>query len=575
MRGQTAACFIVVIALALVRVLAAGRAGPWWGLNAFGYVSSPGVVIFVAGGLLLMAAALWAGNRRRAEQKQIKPLLTLLPGLAVIALFLFYPAATPLLGDGLERIEATPAGFKIIADRSAPLSLAVNVLVFKAGAGLFEDSFAWSWKVWRLTSYLAGALYFFLAWKLAALRARSRMGRGLIFLSLITVGYLLLFMGYAETYPLLAAAILGYIVLIELVEQRAAPRWSLAAAFVVLVGLHYFMILLAPALLVALHRRRVWSPGPKALVFIASALCLAGAILAYVVSEYYRGLAAIFMPPDLFLGKYHLIGFFNQQMLAAPAWPLLLVLAIMARPAKEGGLLDSFLGLASITMLAFFLFLKPLIGPAADWDLFAIPAMFYVPWLTLRILRGAPEKIIPLAPAAIGAVFLIAVIPWLQLNAKEDRSLTRFRELMEWESGYNKRTASYGYYRLGKYLARFEPDPERPETVAALRRAVEINPDYAALRQMTARVFMSVGERDVAREQMAGHHRLMAEYYVGKQRWDDAAAQYEKAIGYAPNDGALIGKMIELWEGPLGDHEKAELYREKLKRLGGDGAPPK
>jgi hypothetical protein len=557
---------LAAVLIAVLRVIAAQLTGPWWGVNAVHYLTRAQTIAFITVFFLALAPAFFrlkVLDRRTSP----RPLLAAMIGAAAWMLLSLLPAAaTPLLGDGIDRVEATGAGLATLARQPAPLDILIHWAAFKLWIAINPgDAFLRAWQTWRAIAYLCGGLAAAAAAGLAGARARTWLGRGFIFLTCLATGAVLFYMGYVENYVTLAAALAGFILLADRVFRGRAPVWGLAPAIAVLIGLHYFMVLLAPALLITLYRHRIWRPSRAAWATMIVAATGFGVMAAMIVIHHYRGLSAIFEPPGMLLSAYHLIGFVNQMLLASPALPLLALLLIWKPGPRTDDPLLNFLGLAGLTLVGFFFALRPVLGPAADWDLYAVPALVFTPWLALRVQRAWEDRPEFSAAAwATAALLAISVGPWCAINLREAPSLTRLRDLMEWEAPHNDFAASFGYYRMGKWLLHSGRPGARREIQDVLDRAIEINPDSATLRGQAAQVLEAIGETALAARQMAAHHRLMGDYHRGKKDFAAAEQDYQRALDYQPGDPEALGALIALYRGPLADPAQAEKYQRLL-----------
>lgn len=572
-------------ALIILRLLMIGQTGPAWGLNTLRYLNSGQVLVWTLAALIVLLPPIYKRSALDRWQDTGRPWPAWIIGLALIALAYFAPSVSvPLLGDGLDRIDSTVAGWRSLEGQPAPLDLAVRIMVYKSG--LFSSP-GWNGarKAWMMTSYFSGGLAGAFLWLLAGLRAPERGVRWFIFITTFFAGTAVFFFGYVENYVLLAAGLYGYYYLFELVSRERAPAWALGPALALLVGLHYFMIFLLPTTLFALFRHGIWRPSRVFLVaagFLVAGFCV---MAASVIDEYYGGIRAIFVSPGGLFGPYHLIGWLNQHLLACPALPVLLLAAALARrvPAGEAGqdggggevrgdALQTFLGVSSVVMLMFFFALRPVIGPSADWDLFSIPSLFYTPWLVLGIARrmGRGTRL-SLMAWSLMVLSVATAGPWISLNSSNNSQVERFRELMDWEARYNPWAASYGYLRLGKYLARNPWERDNPAIEESIELAVEINPDSATLRLQAAQAYRRMGREDKAKFQMSMHHVLMGEYEERMGRNGPAAEQYRRALEVFPGNERALSSLVRLYQGPLSDPEKAEIYRRLLRDVGEAG----
>ncbi len=552
-----------------LRVLAAGFSGPWWGVDLFRCLGPfPSSIIIIAA-LALLGAGLFspaAAMARQARPRRV-PAWAMAAGFIALALALPHVAA-PILGDGVDRIESMPAGLKALSGQPSPLDLILHVLAYRVFSGLDLPAWDLSWRVWRVMSYAAGAAGAAMVWRLASLRSASELGRAFFFIVVFFSGTALFFFGYVEDYVLLAAAIYGFFLLVELAARGRVPAGALLAGLAVLIGLHLFMLLLVPPALYTLYRHKLWKPSRTALMLLAAAVAAAGAVSLYMVHERFRG-PAILVAPAALLGPYHLIGFLNQQLLACPVLPLLLGLALTGKSADGPDPLLTFTGASALIMTVFFFFLRPVIGPAADWDLFAIPSLFYAPWLALRTARrwrASPG--FPVIAWQTSVLALASLAPWLMLNMNQKDAVDRFKDLMEWEAPYNHWSASFGYYRLAKYQTHAGGPSGETDAVASLARAVEINPDNPVLRLQEAQLLSALGRRDLARVQLTAHFINQGAMEEGRGGHQEAARQYRKALAVDPASKEALSALARLYDGPLHDPALAAQYKKALEQAG-------
>ncbi len=557
-RSGAAVTLAAVLVIALYLSLKDSGA---WGLNHLGFLTNAQVIVWTACALVALFPPLFRKavlSRWYEEKWRVSAWAAGAATLLVV--FLMPVVEPPLLGDGLDRLEATLAGLKGLEGRPAPLDLLIHLIIYKTG--LFPGKAGWTQAVfsWRFTSHLAGALAAGFLWKLADLRSSNRGERLFLFTSMLGAGTAVFFLGYVENYVLLAAAVYGYLLLLEAAGKDKAPAWSLAPALVALVSMHYFMVFLAPATAYALARAGIWKPRPGLIAAGAAALAAFAYMAASMVDQHYGGMDDIFVSSQNLFSRYHLWGFLNQQILAAPSalllLPLSIILALYGRRAGhtpgqgQADVLLSFTGAASVLLAPFFFMLRPVIGPAADWDLFAIPSLFYLPWMALMVQKRARRsKAFPQTAWAVIVVTVFTGGVWVSINTSGSSYMSRYKELMEWEARYNPWAASYGYLKLGKFLGRSAVDRADTELDRVLERALQINPDSATLRKQAAGAWRAAGRKERADEQMARHHWLMGSYYRGRGMEDKARAHFKKALSFDP-DSKDIRRANDRLQGP-------------------------
>lgn len=560
--GIASGC-VVVLAAAL-RLLAARYHGAAWGFNHLAYLNQGQAAVWTALALAAFIPALMPGAFSSYWREREKAFSVWTVLIVSFLIFRFLPSATiPLLGDGLERIEATLAGLKALEGQPAPLDIIIHIAFNRTGLISRQNEWVSALHEWLLISQVSGALAMAFYWKLARLRTNDRGGRAFVFFSIVLSGTFLFFTGYAENYVTLAAGIAGILVLIELVDRKKAPTWTLLPASILLVGLHYFMALTIPALLYALYKRGIWKPAGWMIAVFSAAAFVFAVLIAGMLDQYYGGVKRIFVDPTSMFSGYHVVGFLNQQVLAFPAFLLMVPLAVIAARRRgmndsnseghadnppSGDLLMSFLGLSSIVLLVFFFALRPVIGPTLDWDLFAIPSFFYIPWLVLYVHGGLGEK--DWFPAVAWPVVVLALIstgPWLSVNTSDKSFYKRYKDLMEWEARHNDWAASYGYLRYGRYVSRLGVFTDEQEIVWGLEKAAETNPDSATLMLQVGDAYKAADMEERSFEYYCRHHVLKAEYHVKKGAPDKALEEYGKALVFAEKmeDRGLISEVRE------------------------------
>src|SRR3989304_8698462 len=160
--GGAVIAVAALIILAL-RLAAAGFAGPFWSVNLLRYLD-PAPAAFAVLPVLLLLVPLLAG-RAMAEKFLVtsRPLPAWSVALAFLALALALPpVATPLLGDGIDRIEAVRAGlYHAVRNHPAPLDIIFHHYLESLVSAVLPAPQSWfddSWRTWRASSWAAGAL---------------------------------------------------------------------------------------------------------------------------------------------------------------------------------------------------------------------------------------------------------------------------------------------------------------------------------------------------------------------------------------------------------------------------------
>ena len=430
--------------------------------------------------------------------------------------------------------------------------------------------------------------------------------RAVVFAVLATMGFVQLYFGYIESYPLAGIAVLTYLWL-GLRRARGAdhPLW-LAAALAISIAFHLITVVLVPSYLYLVLREK------RALLQRAALaiLPLAGAIGIFFLLGY---------PPERWIGAFRIAAravqpghgdavlakpysvfsldhgwdLLNAILLVLPIPALLLLAALAGRaPAPAHDRAARFLAAAGITGLLVAIALVLPVPPAQDWDLtsilllplavFGVKLGCSIPDVPLRGRRG-----VALAMIGAGALFSFVLV-----NAGGETGLRRFETLV----GPGAKITPYGRAYGNELLATH--DVERRDFQAALvhsQRALDAeptNPRYwvkkgAALYELGRyKEAIPVLEEGIRR----GPARDDAYYDLGnclarENRYPEALVNYREAIRLSePRPDYLNNLAVALFNTGKADSARAvwtdvvrrwpsyELSRRALERRFGPGA---
>jgi len=563
-----------------------------WGISQLHYfslefrlgVSAIGLLILVPKINPILAEALgrvfsWLAERFKRINRYLVylaiSLLSLIP-------FWFLRAKTPLLGDGYLRAGEVKIG--ALYSITEPLDFYLHLLVSKLSG---MDGYT----TYGILSCTAGALYIFLILLVCDLWGKNGKEKLFIFLILATMGSIQLFFGYIESYSFMYVAMIAYILSgMRYLKQKSVFVWPcvfllLAASF------HLSALFVLPSLFYLAFVRLPHHTKIKAervnffnIVSLVCVISLIGAGL-YLLKTHSPE-----EPPGSFLiypfgGKEsfysffslaHLLDFVNHQLLISPVslvlWMAPLVLLWKAINLKEN--VVKFLMWLMVCAFAFALLVDPKLGYARDWDLFAFGGQSITLlglYLALEVFRK--ERIAQLSRVTLIFIVtsLISTLPWILVNASEEKALERFEDLLK----IDVKRAAHGYENLGCY---FRDKGEHEKSVEFWKKAVAINrnPRYFAL---LGNAYLRLKRYDQAIEvldrslQMApdrpfAHvaHKSLGICLAEVERYDEAAAQLRKAIKLKPKEAVYyytLGNIL----GRAGKYEEAIPHFEKAIRL--------
>jgi tetratricopeptide (TPR) repeat protein len=432
-----------------------------------------------------------------------------------------------LLGDGYFRIADLPEGRLHLQEW---LDAFIHLVVYR---GMLKLIPTWTPELtYSIISVLCGGVFVFLALKLSALLGKTDLGKVLVFSSLVSLGSVQLFFGYVESYSILQVVLLAYILLSALYLMRKVSIVPALTAFVVSVGLHVTSLVFAPSFIYLLTKtkkdrsRKKGSPTKTiSNTFIFAGLTVASFLVVSWIFVVATGLEktgkGIFILPLTATESYsfgmfslaHISEFANQLLLLSPLGMSLIAffLSVKIRFNEFRDRLTNFLILATSFALLYLFDFNFTLG-SADWDLRSMPAPFFGLLGILLFLRWAekpsavhrPSTSLRTSPqsadqnrsnanrprseetrtigsrmgkrfGAWGVIFiwfsLFHTVPWIMINAHNQRSLDRYLLIQENDPHPVDQTG-YNLYKIARILRLAELPDEIP---TMYERAIERN----------------------------------------------------------------------------------------------------
>jgi hypothetical protein len=250
------------------------RDGTSWGADAYAFLGQTAMLV---AGLVLVGVALLALWPRtpptslsvEGEGGAGRPIpafwIHLTIALAGAVLFGLFHTAHVFLGDGVVMVTTIPLQQKTFHPLE-PLSQLLEQAAYQAVApflarpGLEHHEVAWIGS--GALSVVAGAIFLPVVWAVALRLGRrvpkasiegSPRGPGhfalaaMVFLALVSQGYVQIFFGYVEVYSLVAASLAVYVLTaLRFLEDRR-PLWPVTAALAVAIACHLSAIVLLPS----------------------------------------------------------------------------------------------------------------------------------------------------------------------------------------------------------------------------------------------------------------------------------------------------------------------------------------
>jgi tetratricopeptide (TPR) repeat protein len=531
-----------------------------WGLNLLYFLPSIWKWILVITATLILIpqvnqaiGGFW-NNLHSSKKTKVKRsrsyLRYILLSLAGGVVFWVFRVKTYLLGDSFLRAREINLG-GTFSNFTEPLDFFLHT---KISHFLGWDAF----RTYTVLSILAGIVFLFLGQLLADFLGKDYKERWFILFILCTLGANQLFFGYVESYTLVYVAILLFI-LFSLHYLKENNRILLPIlAFFLAASLHLLALVLLPALLYLVFQtgdKRSDTPQTikgRNRIIVAAVIILivgGGTILLQHYNPQKQGLGYYLIFP---LGKgqnyysifspSHLLDVVNHQLLISPVGILLVCTAVLSfwRKINWKDRTLRFLLSLSLCSLAYAFFMDPKLGYPRDWDLFAFTGLGYTIlgiYLFIKGWREAQLKDLRYVTWAILFTSLLSTLPWIYVNASENKSVERIEYLLDLD---NKRSPS-GRENLAIY---YDQKEEWQKEIAQWEKAIAITRSARYIDNL-ATVYFNNQEYDLALKELLRSlkvdstfdftHFGLAEVYVRMGRNEEAISEYRKAIEARPN----------------------------------------
>lgn len=477
-------------------------------------------------------------------------------GLLSLVPFYLLRVRVQTLGDGPLWVRELTGPLGRLA--SEPLTIAlVRSLYGLMGEGGWEEAL----RVYQVLSWVCGALYVFFALLTADAMGRDRRERVILRLSLLTLGTMELFCGYAEHYAPLTVAVLIFLYAAwRTLDGRGALAWP-ALAWGVAFALHFSAVVLLPSLMLLYFiewRRHPSRAGFGLKLAIPPALVLSLFwLIGFDLSAQLRRLgteshAVPLLDPDPFLRPHtllspvHLADVASLHLLVAPMGLLLIGavwLTVRDRIARNPPLL--LLGAATFFYGLFTVAFNPEIGAFRDWDLSSpagVPVALLAGYLLTRCAEPGTQRRLAWV---VGVVGFFHLVPWLWVNADSERALARFSAVLKDGSRLSVHARGSGYDELRGITERLG---RKGEALEAAKASLEAHPRHPRYLSNVVRLTDETGGREVlapflkevlARDPGFAEARVhLAALYHRDGRLAESEGEYRAAIAADPRDAS-------------------------------------
>ena len=500
--------------------------------------------------------------------------------IAIISLLIFYlfRTKTHFLGDGYHILDSIRTG-SLTPNWSQPLSIWISLGLYRL---LFPALNLDGASVYALVSYIAGIIFVIFALKLANFLGKSPSTRLFIFLMLILMGSGELFFGYAEHYPLLCSGILIYLFYSLKYLRGKTKVFVPVMIFLILLPTHFSSMYLLPSvsyLLVSCPEEKISTHPLKAkklwmvllfvlIICVCSVLYVRNSdrfVLGHVMPILHGGYAG---PHYALFSPDHIIDFLNQQFLSSPIGFALCLILLIIKPGYLA-LKDrtfKFLLTVGLAQLVFNFIINPGLGAARDWDLFASVGLGYTVLALYIFSRVEPAAKLSRLKFNLTVAALLFTLPWILINASPDKSVARFRNLLD----LDPRRSRNGHFVLAVYFNRLGKPEERDNEN---RKIMEKFPELKLYD--LGKTLLEQGDLSQAYQKFtqslqispdcAEAHAGLGWYYSLSGDFKKSETEYKKALELKPDLQTVYSDLGDVYMKKLDFKNAERMYNHALK----------
>jgi len=417
-----------------------------WGINHLIFLPPVYTYIYLIAGLIIFASFFppvrgwyWQLYIMIADglfERRFRFKLLVL-SIAALAVFWLLRVPTNLLGDGYTLIynigNDMPVVFKWSEVGSVKIIHFISQILPYSGLKLGEYSYA-------VVSVLSGAVTFSLLGLLTFEIVRENIARLFILILLLSAGWMALFFGYVENYPIIWPFITAYLYFsIRYLNDKGnliAPTVLVLLALVMHLQILFFLISYPVLLFSRGPGRRFYLVRRRMIWLLAVVLAVGGTIV--FLRRYSDSLAfRIFFVPLLarpgvpyysLFSPSHLADMVNELVLLIPLAPMLVTLTWKFWRRIFIDKIDRFLAVFSLGGVLFVFAIDPKLGMGCDWDLFALSGLAPI-LLFARFFILASDNFRKLIPV-VAALALILSAPFFAVTHSQQPSIDHFKWLL-------------------------------------------------------------------------------------------------------------------------------------------------
>ncbi|MCP4568194.1 MAG: hypothetical protein GY841_11505 [FCB group bacterium] len=537
-----------------------------WGINHLLFLEPYFTIIFVVVGIIGLVLLIPSMGRRvvvwfervaGATMESGCEIRWLLIAVMSIPIFWFLRMPTNLLGDGYTVINNIGNDLPVIFKWSEIGAIWVVHLVSQIlpWGGLEQGEYAFA-----IVSVLSGSVTLLVFLFLANEIGRTPIERLFAVCMFICSGWMLLFFGYAENYPILWPFMTGYILFsIQYIKGKKNLLWPTVMLAIALI-LHLqtlFFLVSYPVLLFSrgtgkrLYRRYRW------LIWSGAGILLTVAMILFI-KKYNQQLEfqMHFLPlitgrpltPNYTIFSFqHLVDIINELSLLIPLWPVLVYFGVQCKIKGSLNKINGFLMAFGLGGLCFLFIIDPRIGMGRDWDMFALTGLGPL-ILVLRQIYSDGDRIRRFIPA-LTVMSLILILPFFITNLSYSSSL----EYVKWNLRLDQPLSKAGIVMLQNYYLNIGNTKASDSLV---QRSNELFPDdnwdesALALAQSGDYVqAMALVESKLKKDPYSPKtFNVRGQIYNLMGHYNNAISDMEQAVRLAPDNHVFLSELAKIYQ---------------------------
>ncbi len=376
--------YLVVLGFVVATFFPHGRV---WGINIWAYFPQWVIICLIAASIvapIVLNMVMRDKPHQRQPEREGRFGFVIAAAIIILTLaFILLRGRFHFLGDGYTLLSLVEEGSGLAHKNRAFGESLIHLWLYDLiGHGGKEDALL----SFQLVSVVSGVLFLLTAALSAAKLLDTPTRRILLFLGIVSSGYMLNYFGYVEYYALFVLSVLLFTFLGLLVVERRAPPWLMPLALALCVFFHVFgFVLILPTLYALALRSPLTTHLGKMSTKVKLGMALAtvaavAAVIFYIrQASFYLRFAFVPFYQDQFtvegytlFSAAHMLDILNLLVLLVPGLVLFFVI-ILKLPLGRlfGKPTYSFLMVTMVVALGAVLVFDPDLGMPRDWDLFS------------------------------------------------------------------------------------------------------------------------------------------------------------------------------------------------------------